>query len=61
MDAIALVVIALASWSLIRIGIRVGGSKASRYIVEVFIRKLDLKSNSEDTWVLKYRSENEKL
>jgi hypothetical protein len=51
MGAIAFVVIAVVAflaWGLIRIGIRIGGSKTARYIVEGFIRDLDLKSDSEE-------------
>lgn len=51
MGAISLILIVVAvffAWGLIRIGVQIGGSKMARYIVEGFIRTLDLKSDSEE-------------
>jgi hypothetical protein len=51
MGATAFVLIAIAgfvAWGLIRIGIWIGGSTTSRYIVAGFIQYLDLKSDSEE-------------
>jgi hypothetical protein len=51
MGAIAFVVIAVVAflaWGLIRIGIRIGEAKTSRYLAEALIRYLGLKSDSEE-------------
>jgi hypothetical protein len=52
MGATALVVIAVAAflaWGLIRIGIRIGEAKTSRYLAKVLIQYLALESDSEET------------
>ncbi len=39
--------LSVVAWGLVRVGIWIGGSKSSKYIVDGFIRTLDLKPDSE--------------
>ena len=44
---ILIAIAALAAWGLLRVGIRIGGSRAAGHIVDGFVRSLDVKTNSE--------------
>jgi hypothetical protein len=51
MDAITgarIAIFALIAWGLIRIGVRIGAARASRYIVDGFAQALDLKSTAKE-------------